>query len=90
MPRRPRRRPCWPAPTSWSTWTWPATRHPPYTQSYLLYAPFHKLGRHRCWGTPTAATAEKGRVALQRRIDASVRFIQETFAKIDRVKSADV
>jgi len=60
---------------------------PPYTQSYLLYAPLRKLGKHGCWGTPTAGTAEKGRTALERRIEASVRFIQETFAKLDRIKT---
>lgn len=60
---------------------------PPYTQSHLLYAPIRKLGKHGCWGTPTAATAEKGRRALQRRIDASVKFIEQTFAEVDRIKS---
>jgi creatinine amidohydrolase len=62
---------------------------PPYTQSHLLYAPIRKLGKHGCWGTPTAATAEKGRRALKRRIDASVEFIQATFAEVDRIKVRD-
>ena len=59
---------------------------PPYTQSHLLYVPIRKLGKHGCWGTPTAGTAEKGRRALQRRVEASVKFSEETFAEIERAR----
>lgn len=60
---------------------------PSYTQSYLLYTPVATLGEHGCWGSSSPATAEKGRKALTRRIDASVQYIETTFAALDRIKS---
>ncbi len=63
---------------------------PAYSQSFLMYAPFKKLGEHGCWGNPECASADKGRRAIQRRVDASVGFIEETFANIDQIKGSQL
>jgi creatinine amidohydrolase len=60
----------------------------PFTQSYLLYAPIKELSPSGVWGHATKATAEKGRRYHELAVDASVRAIQETFAAVDRVRSA--
>ena len=62
----------------------------PYTQSFLLYAPITELEPTGVWGHAADATAEKGRRYYEQVVPAAVAFIRDTFAALDRIRSAPV
>lgn len=48
-------------------------------QSFLNYAPVHKLGKSGAWGMPSLATKEKGEKIFKIEVDAMVEYINEAF-----------
>lgn len=52
---------------------------PDYPQSFLNYAPVHKLGNTGAWGLPSLATKEKGEKLFKIQVEAMVNYINEAF-----------
>jgi creatinine amidohydrolase len=59
---------------------------PSLTKEYLDYVPFEKISTTGVWGRPSLASAEKGAKAFDAAVQATVKYIEDSFMKIDRMK----
>ncbi len=59
---------------------------PEFSPAYLDFTPFHNLAPAGVWGRPSEASAEKGAQALEAVVDATVAYIERTFAQIAQLK----
>lgn len=55
-------------------------------KEYLDFVAFEKLCPGGVWGLPSLATAEKGRMALEAAIECTVKYIEESFSNLERIK----
>lgn len=55
---------------------------PEVSPAYLDFTPFHNLAPGGVWGRPSEAAAEKGAQALEAVVEATVAYIERTFAQI--------
>jgi creatinine amidohydrolase len=53
---------------------------------YLSFTKFSRLSSSGVWGRPGEASAEKGKEALEAVVDATVIYIEDTFAKLSRMR----
>jgi creatinine amidohydrolase len=56
--------------------------------AYLNFNAFRHLAPDGVWGRPGEASAEKGERALAAAVDATVAYIEKTFAQLEELKSA--
>ncbi len=55
-------------------------------KEYLDFVAFEKLCPGGVWGLPSLATAEKGRMALEAAVDCTIKYIEESFSSLERIK----
>jgi creatinine amidohydrolase len=60
---------------------------PALTKEYLDYVSFEQISSSGIWGRPSLASAEKGAEALDVAIQATIIYIKESFAHLDRMKA---
>jgi creatinine amidohydrolase len=63
---------------------------PQLGRQFLDWAPFANLAPGGVWGRPSLASAEKGQRALDAAVRASVSYINESFAFLERAKNGAV
>jgi len=56
-------------------------------KEYLDFVAFEKLCPGGVWGLPSLATAEKGKMALESAVRCTVKYIEESFSNLDRIKN---
>jgi creatinine amidohydrolase/Fe(II)-dependent formamide hydrolase-like protein len=66
--------------------TLPPDNVPSISPSYLHFAPFAKLVPAGIWGKPSEASAETGVRALDALVQATIDYIETTFAQLERIK----
>jgi creatinine amidohydrolase len=59
---------------------------PPVGKEYRDYVAFKAICPGGVWGSPSLATADKGRLALEAAISASVKYIEATFSRLAELK----
>lgn len=59
---------------------------PRETKGYLDFVPFERLCPAGVWGQPSLASAEKGEAALGAAVEATVTYIEESFAHLATMK----
>ncbi len=62
---------------------------PAQPPSYLEFAPFVSLSPTGVWGYPSRASAEKGRLAVEAAVNASVEYINRTLGFLGQVRPAE-
>ncbi len=62
---------------------------PPQPPSYLEFAPFVSLSPTGVWGRPSQASAEKGRLAVEAAVNASVDYIKQTLGFLGQFRPAE-
>jgi creatinine amidohydrolase len=62
---------------------------PDQPPSYLEFAPFASLSPTGVWGRPSQASAEKGRLAVEAAVRASVEYINWTLGFLGQVRPAE-
>lgn len=61
---------------------------PPFGREFLDYAFMEDINPHGTWGKPSLASAEKGEIAMERRVASLVKQARETFAAMDALKAS--
>lgn len=56
--------------------------------TYLNFTAFRNLAPDGVWGRPSQASAEKGEQALAAAVEATLAYIEKTFAQLEELKSA--
>ena len=59
---------------------------PDATREYLDYVGVKGASPEGVWGEPTKATAEEGRRLMEEGVEASVKYITQTFARIEEIQ----
>jgi creatinine amidohydrolase len=59
---------------------------PDENKAYLDFVAFEKLCPGGVWGLPSLATAEKGRMALEAAVEGTIKYIEESFSTLERMK----
>ncbi|MER3544285.1 MAG: hypothetical protein C4311_06685 [Chloroflexota bacterium] len=59
---------------------------PAFSPAYLDFTSFNNLAPGGVWGRPSLASAEKGAQALEAIVEATVAYIERTFAQIAQLK----
>jgi creatinine amidohydrolase len=59
---------------------------PDVGKEYLDFVAFEKLCPGGVWGLPSLATAEKGRMAFEAAVECTVKYIEESFSHLERIK----
>ncbi len=62
---------------------------PAQPPSYLEFVPFAGLCPNGVWGRPSQASAEKGRLAVEAAVNASVEYINRTLGFLGQVRPAE-
>ncbi len=60
---------------------------PDESKAYMDFVAFDKLCPGGVWGFPSLATAEKGRIALEAAVEGTVKYIEESFSHLERMKN---
>jgi creatinine amidohydrolase len=60
---------------------------PDESKAYMDFVAFEKLCPGGVWGFPSLATAEKGRLALEAAVEGTVKYIEESFSHLERMKN---
>lgn len=63
---------------------------PAVTNDYLDYAPFKRLSSSGVWGRPSLASAQKGAQAFDAAAQATIAYVEESFAHLDRLKAMKI
>lgn len=62
---------------------------PAQPPSYLEFAPFASLSPTGVWGRPSQASADKGRLAVEAAVNASVDYINRTLGLLGQIRPAE-